>query len=260
MWKKIKRRRKCGCTAEKETKKTTSSANGFDFAKTMTAIKDDLLASVKNPIDVIKDNVDENDMPKTYVLAAIIALSFGLFFAGIFKNVFGLILGAALDGMGSLVSTSKLMDSIKIPYVKVVIYGFIIYAISLVAYAVVMLIVPAIFKNKKLDFKKAMTLTAAAFIPMIFVNVACALIGFLNIDIRVLLIVYVLGALVVGYNFAYAYAKITGVEDNKFGYTLAVLVALAALISGVCTYFLGNAMGNSIANDIAETSVEDLLD
>ena len=261
--KELKKGEKCNCAEVKETK-TTSSNGGFDFGKTMTSIKDDLFASIKNPFKVVKDNVEENDMPKTYVLAAIIALTFGIFMAGLFKNIIGLFIELALGaagGLGSMMNSSKVADMIKVPYVKVIIYGLVIYAISLVAYAVVMLIVPAIIKNKKIDFKKALTLTAAAYIPMIWINVIGAVIGFLGISTTFLLIVYLVGCVIVGYNFAYAYAKITEVEDNKFGYAIAILVIIAGIISGICTYAVANSMSKSIAKDmISDSKVDDLDD
>ena len=260
--KELKKGEKCNCTEEKETK-TTSNNGGFDFGKTMTAIKDDLFASIKNPFTVIEDNVDENDMPKTYVLAAIIALTFGLFMAGLFKNIIGLVVELALGaagGIGSMVNSSKITDLIKVPYVKVIVYGFIIFAITLVAYAVIMLLVPAIFKNKKLDFKKSLTLTTAAYIPMIWINVICALIGFLGISVAFLLIVYLIGNIVVGYNFVHAYGNYTDIEDNKFGYAIAVLLILSGIISGICTYALSRSMAESIAKDMVSSNLDDLED
>ena len=250
--KKLEDGEKCGC-AESKTTKTTKKSEGFDFGKTMNGIKDDLFASIKNPIDVIEDNTDAEDMPKTYIMAAIIALTFGIFFAALMKNLLSLILDTMLAGLGSLVS-----DKIEIPYVKVILYGFIIFAITLLAYAVIMLVIPAIFKNKKIDFKKALSLTTAAYIPMIWANLIVAVLGFLNLDIRIVLAVYLIASIAVGYNFAYAYAKYTDIKPNKFGYAIATLVVLSAIISGVATYALSNSMTKSIAGDM--TKIDDDLD
>ena len=69
---------------------------------------------------------------------------------------------------------------------------------------------------------------------------------------------YLIANAIVGYNFAYAYAKYTDVKPNRFGYVIATLVVLASVISGIATYALGNTMANSIVGDM--TKIDDDLD
>ena len=157
------------CDCEKETA-TSTQTTGFDFVETMKNIKDDMLSSIKNPVSVVKDNTDKVNMPKTYIVLVLIALTFGLFIASLCKTLFATLVSTMMGSMSSLVKTSDIMDAIKIPYVKIIAYGAIIFAIMLFAYALVMLIVPAIFKNKKIDFKKSLTLTTAAYAPLAIVN------------------------------------------------------------------------------------------
>lgn len=260
--KKLEDGQTCDCT--KETKKTTAKkSEGFDFAETMKGIKDDLFASIKNPIDVIEDNTDKDDAPKAYITAAIVAITFGIFFAALMKNAIGFVIELALGtmgGAGSLVNSGKIADMIKLPYVKIIFYGFIIFAITLAAYAIIMLVIPALFKNKKLPFQKAIVLTSSAYVPMIWVNLICAVFGFLGISLIFTLCVYLIGNAIVGYNFAYGYAKYTNVKDNKFGYAIVTLVVLSGVISGIATYALSNSMAKSIVKDISADSLEDLED
>ena len=262
--KELKKGEKCNCAEAKETKKTTTKkSEGFDFAKTMVAIKDDLLKSIKNPIDVIKENVDENDMPKTYIMAALYALSFAIFFCGIFKLILPAIMSLIAMASGSLKSLGLgSLTKMKLPYFKIGIYGLIIGAVTIAAYAVVMLLVPAIFKNKKLDFKKSMTLTSSAMLPMLFVNLIAAILCFLNLDVRLTLIVLLAGNSIVTYNFAKAYSEIAEVESNKFGYTIALLVILASFITSLFVYVTAETFTNSMAEDMVKDNLDldDLLD
>lgn len=243
----------CDCES-----KTTATSGSFDFVETMKNIKDDLLGCIKNPITVIKENTDANNMPKTYVLIAILALTFGLFFVSLFKGLFEVIFTTMMGSYGALMDVSELMDEIKIPYLKLIIFGMIIFAIMAAAYALIMLLVPAIFKNKKINYKQALTMTASAHTPLIWSNVVCALLGFLGLDITIVLVVYLVANLIVTYNFAYAYAGYTEVKENRFGYAIAVLVLLTSLIVGVATYAISNSMTDSITKDMVDVDLEDL--
>ena len=253
--KELKKGEKCNCTSEKTTKKTTAKkAEGFDFAKTMTAIKDDLLAYVKNPFDVVKENVDENDMPKTYVMAGLFVVSFVLFFCGIFKAIF-----FASSGVTGK-TLKKLMENIELPYFKIGLYGLLIGAVMLVGYAVATLIVPSVFKNKKIDFKKSLTLVSSAMLPMVAVNIVCALLGFINIDYRFIIIVYILANLVATYNYVYVYAKITDIEDNKFGFAIALLIAIALGATYLTTYLTEEKFEKSVQESIKDSMMDSIDD
>ena len=247
------------CDCEKETA-TSTQTTGFDFVETMKNIKDDMLSSIKNPVSVVKENTDKINMPKTYIVLVLIALTFGLFIASLCKTLFATLVSTMMGSMSSLVKTSDIMDAIKIPYVKIIAYGAIIFAIMLFAYALVMLIVPAIFKNKKIDFKKSLTLTTAAYAPLAMVNLICAILGFLGLNAGFVLILFLIANMIVTYNFVYSYADYTKVDSNKFGYAITLLVILASIAVGICTYALSNSMVKSISQDIVDVDTDDLKD
>ena len=153
----------CDCDASKSS---CSNSNGFDFVQTMKNVKDDMILSLKNPVSVIKENTDKEDMPKTYIVLVLIALTFGLFVASLCKTLFATLVSSMMSGMSSLIKSADIMDAVKIPYFKIMIFGAIILVVMLLAYAVIMLVVPSIFKNKKIEFKQALTLTVSAFAPL----------------------------------------------------------------------------------------------
>lgn len=254
--KKLKGNESCNCAESK----AVVSATSFDFVETMKEIKDDLLGIFKNPVTIIKENTDVNNMPKTYALIIILALTFGLFFVSLFKGLFGLIFSTIAGTYSSLIDMSEVMDVIKIPYLKLIVLGAIIFAIMAVVYALIMLLIPAIFKNKKLNYKQSLTLTATAYMPMIWANTICALLGFLELNIAVILVVYLVANLIVQYNFAYAYAQYTGIKENNFGYAIAILVVLTSIIVGICTYTISNSMTDSITKDMIDIDTDDLED
>lgn len=239
----------CECAASK-----TTTSEGFDFMKTLMAIKDDAIKAIKKPVDVIEENTKAEDMPKTYMLLAIIAISFSLFIAAMFKGIFALAF-AEMGAVGAIASSK-----IKIPYVKVVLYFTVVFALALVIYGLAMLIVQAIFKNKKLSFKQALTLSCAAYIPAIFVNLICALLGAINVNLVIVFIIYLVANLVITYNFAYGYAKYTDLEANKFGYALAVLLVISAIGSGIVSYIVTNNFASNLTgSDFVDTDdIEDL--
>ena len=271
--KEIKKGEKCSCESEVKFCKSCgkelvgnetcdcggakSSTKDFDFVATMTEIKDDLLKVWKKPIDVINDNADANDTPKTLIGLALIALTFGLFIASIFKNIYGLILGS-IGSLGALGmgASSAISKAIKLPYVKITLFALIIWAIMAAVYALVMLIIPAIFKNKKLNYPRSLTLTVTAFLPLIWANVICAVIGFLGLNLLVVMVPYLIVNIIVGYNFVYAYAKYTNVKDNKFAYVITVLLVLSSIITGICDSIVLPAMTESIGNDVAKSILD----
>ena len=246
----------CDCV---ESKSSTNTAN-FDFVETMKDIKDDLFTALKKPVTVIKENTDTNNMPKTYIIIAILALTFGIFIASLCKSLIGLLLGTMTGGYSALIDVTEVMDAVQIPYFKIIIYGIIIFAIMAAAYALIMLLVPALFKNKKIDYKQGLTLTASAHLPLIWVNVICALLGFLGLSAGIVLVIYLVANMIVTYNFVYAYGQYTKVNDNKFGYAIAVLVVLSSLIVGICSYAISNSMTKSITQDMVDIDTDDLYD
>jgi hypothetical protein len=245
----------CDCTDKKEN---TSSTN-FDIVETLKEIKDDLITSLKKPVKVIKDNTDANNTPKTYVLLVLIAVTFGLFISSLFKSLIVTVIDMVAGSYSSFISDAA-MDAINIPYLKIIAYGTIIYAIILAVYGLIMLLIPSIFKNKKISFKEALTLTTSAFAPMIWANVICAVLGFLAVNTGLILILYMVAYIIVSYNFVYAYGKYTEVDENKFGYTIALLIVLASIISGICTYAISKNMVESITNDIVDIDTDDIDD
>ncbi len=247
----------CDCNASKSS---SSNSSGFDFVQTMKNIKDDMISSLKNPVSVIKENTDKEDMPKTYIVLVLVALTFGLFVASLCKTLFATLVSSMMGGMSSLIKSSDIMDAVKIPYFKIIIFGALILAIMLFAYAVIMLVVPSIFKNKKIGFKQSLTLTVSAFAPLAMANLICAILGFLGLNATFVLILYLVANMIVTYNFIYSYAQYTKVDSNKFGYAITLLVVLASLIVGICTYALSNSMAKSISQDIVDIDTDDLED
>lgn len=246
------------CDCVKEEKPSTPTE--FDFMETMKNIKDDMLSSIKNPISVVKDNTDKENMPKTYILLVLVALTFGLFIASLCKTLFATLVSSMMGSVSSLVKTSDIMDAVKIPYVKIIAYATIIFAIMLFAYALIMLVVPAIFKNEKIDFKKSLTLTTTAYAPLAIVNLVCAILGFLGLNAGFVLILFLIANMIVTYNFVYSYADYTKVDSNKFGYAITLLVILSSLIVGICTYALSSSMAKSISQDIVDVDTDDFKD
>lgn len=246
------------CDCVKEEKPSTPTE--FDFMETMKNIKDDMLSSIKNPISVVKDNTDKENMPKTYILLVLVALTFGVFIASLCKTLFATLVSSMMGSVSSLVKTSDIMDAVKIPYVKIIAYATIIFAIMLFAYALIMLVVPAIFKNEKIDFKKSLTLTTTAYAPLAIVNLVCAILGFLGLNAGFVLILFLIANMIVTYNFVYSYADYTKVDSNKFGYAITLLVILSSLIVGICTYALSSSMAKSISQDIVDVDTDDLKD
>ena len=94
----------CDCA---ESKSSTNSSN-FDFVETMKDIKDDLFVSLKKPVTLIKENTDTNNMPKTYILIVILALTFGLFIASLCKSLIGLLVGSMTGSYSSLIDTAEI--------------------------------------------------------------------------------------------------------------------------------------------------------
>lgn len=252
--KKLAANETCDCGGAKKATATASSSN-FDFAATMKDIKDDLLNVWKKPVDVVKANTDANNLPKTICTLVIVALSFGLFIAGIFKYIFTL-LADVVFAVGSV----DVSDMVDLPYVKIAFFGMVIWALTTLGYVVAILAVQAIFKNKKLNFKEALTFTVSAHYPLVWANVICAVIALLNLNALVIFLPWLIVNIIVMYNIAHAYSVYTNVEDNKFGYVLTVLVCIAGVIGGICTSVVTPSMMQSIGEDIADSVDLDDMD
>lgn len=229
----------------------------FDFMTTLVKIKDNLLMSIKKPVTVVEENVKENNIPKAYITLAILALTFGLFISSLIKNLMVLLL-QSMGGLYAMAMTSDVMDAIKIPYLKITLYGMISFGLMIAVYACVMLLISKIFKTKEIKFLEGLNLATSAHLPMIFVNLICAILGFIGIKLVIVLGLFMVGNLIVTYNFSLAYSKITKVEDNKFGYVIAVLVVITSLVLGVISYTIAKNSTSELTNDMANTT--DLYD
>lgn len=230
----------CGC------EKSTSTTN-FDFVETMKEIKADLLTSLKKPVTFTEENTDTKNMPKTYVLLILLSLTFGIFIASLCKTLFATII-SSLSGGFSLLSVSN----INIPYIKIIIFGSIIFAIAMAVYSLIILLIPSLFKNKKLSYTEALTFTTSAHMPMMWANVICAILGFLGVSAGIVLILYLIANMIVTYNFMYSYKKYTNINDNKFGYAIAVLVILSSILIGICTYAVSSSITKSITHNMVD--------
>ncbi|HPF83060.1 MAG TPA: YIP1 family protein [Bacilli bacterium] len=238
----------CDCEATK-----VAAPASFDFVETMKEIKDDLIKSFKKPVSIIEENAAQKNMPKIYILLAIIALTFGVFMSSLFKGLFSLVLGSMGGGLTSLTDLTDLTDYIEIPYVKIILLGAVLFAISMFAYAVIMLLVHSMFKTKKVDFKQGLALTVTAYIPTAVANLVCAILAFLGLDLTYVLVLYLVINMFVMYNFAYAYAKITEVKADKFAYVVVTLVVIASIVSGLCSYVISKSLSSSLAKDMVDT-------
>lgn len=249
----------CDCAKEQPKK----SNEGFDFMKTLVDIKDDAIKSIKKPVDVVEDNAKTEDMYKTYMKLGLIAISFGILLAAILKVLFPLVLEMAGLSSGMMGITSKALEKcITIPYFKFFLFGTIVYALVMVGYAISILAVQAIFKNKKVSFKSALTIACSANLQIVFVNILTALTALLNLDTRAILVIFVVGSMIVNYNFAYSYAKITDIDKNKFAYAIVTLMVIACVISYCVSYVASNTfVKNMDSKDFMSNScIEDLED
>lgn len=251
--KKLKGNETCDCEGAKKV--ATASSGSFDFAATMKDIKDDLLNVWKKPVDVVKENTDANNFPKTICVLVIVALSFGIFISSIFKYLYSLIADFVLVS-GSV----NISDFVDLPYVKIAFFGMILWILSTLGYVLAILAVQAIFKNKKLNFKEALTLTVSSHYPLVWANVICAVIALLNLSAIIIFLPWLIVNIIVMYNFAHSYSVYTNVNDNKFGYVLTVLVCIAAIIGGICSAVVSPSMGRSIGEDIVDSIDIDDMD
>lgn len=208
------------CKCEKEIVKEekvikTNSVGIMDLLKEYFEIVKTIF---KKPVDVIKDNNNENKFNLSLVSIAVCGLSMGLFICMILKNIFG-----------------SYSNYIEIPYAKSFLMGFgaavVLFALmALIAY----IVIDKIFK-KETSIKKMFVLFG---INSTFVTVTLLLATILTLvklDYTIIYIVIAGGSLLSLANNIKGIEIYTKLNENLIGYAMVIITGVT---SGIMYYIV----------------------
>lgn len=215
------------CTCSENTKVTVES-NGTLIQECIEIVK----SYLKQPIDTLEQNVDEEKTNNAFVMIALNAIAVGLFVIVLIKEVFGELIGVMESIMGGNSYTSLMglgsSYEIEIPYVKYFFIAVIFGVIATLAMAVIAYLISDKLLGGNTSFKKMITLFGFSSIistASLLVATIC-----LFIDVRLALIIYMAGS---SLNTYYNYKGLEfacDTDKNQLGYVLMPAVLITTIV------------------------------
>ncbi len=209
----------CGSKAS-----NTPSNNSKGFGDILKEYWDLLKESIKKPFDVVKNNNTEDNLLVALISMGVTSILGGVFMCAIIKSLFG-----------------EFGDFVDIPYFKVWLCGFLVFAILFVAMALVgYLIFDKCFKANT-SIKKMFVLVGLSQITLSFAVAIITILGFIlsgdnaetitNIIFVVLLFATSLWTAILIKGSEHYIGKI---DTNKFVYAYAILYSIVIIITYLC--------------------------
>lgn len=221
---------KCSdCASNTSVTVAKKDNGGFDFNKLVSMLKD----TFTKPVELITKETNDDNFSLSWIIAAIGAVSMGLFIMAIAKSLYPTIM--SMMGLSSSIYGSLSLSSmgIEIPYFKIFFIGIIVYLLySLLFSGLLYLISGKLFKGK-LNFKKSFVLYQVSSIIMIVGLLVSAILSlvYMPLGLIVLMATSVLNLVY----FISGLIEVSGVNKNLVGYTYVVLLVAIYLVMFIFT-------------------------
>lgn len=206
----------------------------------------------KKPLSTIKEETKNPNMRDTWIMLVAVAISFALVITTGFKSIMALSYsGISID------------DFVDVPYLKIFIYGTIIYLVMSFIPIIASFIVSRVMKDDKFDFKKSMSLYATSMSVVIPVNLLMALLYLINFLPWVGTILVAVVSVFSFFNYILGYLSLNEIEDDKKAWALTSLVIVWVVVAFFgLALILGSAsmsLGDDMTNPTHHTNYSDLI-
>lgn len=239
-------------TKVEETSNATNNSNST-INDVWNKFTNTIAGMYKKPLSTIKEETKNPNMRDTWVMLVAIAISFALIMMTGFKSIMALSYsGISID------------DFVEVPYLKLFVYGTIIYLVMSFVPIIVSFVVSRVMKDDKFDFKKSMCLYATSMSVVIPVNLLMALLYLINFLPWVGTILAAVVSVFSFFNYILGYLSLNKFEDDKKSWAITSLVIVWVVVAFFgLALILGSAsmsLGDDMTNPTHHTNYSDLID
>lgn len=235
-----------------ETSNATNSSNST-INDVWNKFTNTIAGMYKKPLSTIKEETKNPNMRDTWVMLVAIAISFALIMMTGFKSIMALSYGGI-----------SIDDFVEVPYLKLFVYGTIIYLVMSFVPIIVSFVVSRVMKDDKFDFKKSMCLYATSMSVVIPVNLLMALLYLINFLHWVGTILAAVVSVFSFFNYILGYLSLNKFEDDKKSWAITSLVIVWVVVAFFgLALIIGSAsmsLGDDMTNPTHHTNYSDLID
>lgn len=235
---------------KEEVKKTTTS--GDVVKEIWDAFINTLSGMYKKPMTTLKEEVSSPNTRNNLIMLFLISLSFGLMMMTGFKSVMSITYGGI-----------SINDLVEVPYVKILCYATILYAVFAFIPMLVSFVISRVMKDDNFDFKKSIALYTTSMSIIIPVNLLMAVLYGLNIVVWLGTIIAAVVNVMCFLNYILGYININNVkEDKQVGTLTALIISWVVVAFVVLCIIVGVAMPDTNTGGLRgnNSSYNDLLE
>lgn len=222
--KELKEGEECSCLQMEQANTGAVTINGDAILNTCKNVWSTIINVFRHPSSTIEEEVESKEINKSVILTVLLAITFALYLVAIVAGFEG----DVSDSFGGF--TEYIYE---VNYIKVFIYGILIYAIMAILPIVSALIVAKITKNSAFSFKKSFKLYITSNAPLVLAYLGMAIILFINISLLNVLgtIGFSIISIACFFNFILGFNKQTKIKDDCRSYAITGLMALWVIMT-----------------------------
>lgn len=235
---------------KEEAGKTTTS--GDVVKEIWDAFINTLSGMYKKPMTTLKEEVKSPNTRNNLIMLFAIALSFGLMMMTGFKSV----LSFTYSGI-------SINDLVEVPYLKILCYATILYAVFAFIPMLVSFVISRVMKDDSFDFKKSICLYTSSMSIIIPVNLLMAVLYGLNFALWLGAIIAAVVNVMCFLNYILGYLNVNSInEDKQVGALTALIVSWVVVAFFLLCVIVGVSMPDNTTGGFGHgtSSYNDLLE
>lgn len=231
---------------KKEVNEEVKSSNNSNssFSDIWNKFINTIMGAYKKPLTTINEETKSPNMRDTWVMLLAIVVTYALIVTAGCNAIM-----TQISGYLSLFSVTD-----DIPYLKVFLYGVIIYLVVSFIPILVTFVISKILKVNSFDFKKSMSLYAVSMSVMIPVNLIMALLLFLNLLTSIGAILVAVVGIYSFFNYILGYVSLNDVADDKKGWVITGLIIAWIVVLIIGCSLVTKSITSSVTDQIKDTT------
>lgn len=225
----------CNCESTSTTSAVTINSDAI--LNTAKNTLNTITNVYKKPDTTITEEINKKESTISIIILVSLAISFALYLMAIVSNAVGT-LADATYGLTTVVTN-------EVSYLKVFIYGILIYAIMAVIPMFAAFLIAKITKNNNFTFKRAFKLYTTSNAPLIFGFLGLAIIMLLNISL--LNILGLLAGAIISifcfFNFLLGFNKETTIREDRRSWAMTSIITVWVVIEIIALLIIVGAAG-----------------
>ncbi|MDE5630345.1 MAG: hypothetical protein K2I70_01970 [Bacilli bacterium] len=220
---------------KEETKKTSTSG---DVVKDIwDAFINTISGMYRKPMTTIKSEVKSSNTRNNLIMLFAVALSFGLSMMTGSKSVLSITLGGV-----------AINDLVEVPYLKILCYATIFYAVISFVPILVSFIISRVMKDDNFDFKKAVALYASSMSIVIPANLLMAVLYGLNFLVWLGTIILAIVNVMAFFNYVLGYINVNNIKEDKQVGALTALIVSWVVVAFIVLCIMVGSISSDMTN------------